>query len=208
MVGRQKHKFFSMIKTRVLNKIKGWPSQLFSRGGKEILLKAIVQAIPTYAMSVFRLPKGLCEDLQRQITNYWWGSSNRSRGIHLDLLAKVLKARYFRHSDFLHCQLASKPSYVWKSIRWGREVIKAGSRWKIGDGKSIRIDTDNWLPRPITFKPLTTMLPRNSVAELMNPDQSWNEPRIRSLFLPIDVEVILRIPLPHVPQSDQLVLAL
>lgn len=86
MVGRQKHKFFSTIKTRVLNKIKGWPSQLFSRGGKEILLKAIVQAIPTYAMSVFRLPKGLCEDLQRQITNYWWGSSNRSRGIHLDIV--------------------------------------------------------------------------------------------------------------------------
>lgn len=176
------------------------------------MLKAIVQAIPTYAMSVFRFPKGLCEDLQRQITNYWWGSSNRSRGIHWiswrvlckpkkdggmgfrdltsfnqallgkigwrimqhpdTLLAKVLKARYFRHSDFLHCQLASKPSYVWKSILWGREVIKAGSRWKIGDGKSIRIDRDNWLPRPITFKPLTTMLPRNSVAELMNPDQS------------------------------------
>lgn len=68
MVGRRKHQFFSMVKTRVLNKIKGWQSQLFSLGGKEILLKAVVQAIPIYAMSVFKLPKGLCEDVHRQIT--------------------------------------------------------------------------------------------------------------------------------------------
>lgn len=39
----------------------------------------------------------------------------------------------------------------------------------------------------------------------MNLDQSWNESLIRSLFMPIDVEVILRIPIPNVPRSDQLV---
>lgn len=31
--------------------------------GKDVLVKAVVQAIPTYSMSVFQLPAGLCKNL-------------------------------------------------------------------------------------------------------------------------------------------------
>lgn len=45
--------------------LQGWKDNFFSVGGKEILIKIIAQAIPTYVMSSFRLPKLLCDDLHK-----------------------------------------------------------------------------------------------------------------------------------------------
>jgi hypothetical protein len=48
-------------------------------GGKEILLKAIVQAIPAYAMSVFNIPKQVCKAICNAIARFWWGGSESQR---------------------------------------------------------------------------------------------------------------------------------
>ena len=45
-------------------------------GGKEILIKAVTQAIPTYTMSCFLFPRGLCEDLGRMGQNFWRGQKD------------------------------------------------------------------------------------------------------------------------------------
>ena len=41
----------------------GCKEKLLAMGGREILIKAVAQAVPTYTVSCFQLPKGLCEDL-------------------------------------------------------------------------------------------------------------------------------------------------
>ena len=58
------------------------------------------------------------------------------------LVAQVYKAKYFSHGDVLNASLGSKPSYAWKSIMQGLEVVKRGSRWRVGNGKLIHIWKD------------------------------------------------------------------
>lgn len=45
----------------------------FFKRGKEILIKVVAQSIPTYTMSVFRLPIGTCEEINRHLARFWWG---------------------------------------------------------------------------------------------------------------------------------------
>ena len=47
-----------------------------------MLLKAVVQAIPTFAMGCFHLPVGLCQDIEMLIQRFWWGQRGDRRKIH------------------------------------------------------------------------------------------------------------------------------
>ena len=67
------------------------------------------------------------------------------------LVHHVLKAHYFPNSDFLHAELGLKPSFAWRSIMVAQDVVKASSRWQVGDGSSVQIWLDKWLPTHSTF---------------------------------------------------------
>jgi hypothetical protein len=53
-----------------------------SQAGKEILLKAVVQAISTYCMSVFLLPVTLCKEINTLMQRFWWGHKENNTKIH------------------------------------------------------------------------------------------------------------------------------
>ena len=59
VVGKNKKASLNYIKERVWAKLQGWKEKLLSQAGREVLLKAVVQAIPTFAMTCFKLPVGL-----------------------------------------------------------------------------------------------------------------------------------------------------
>jgi hypothetical protein len=80
LIGRSKCRAFAGIQGRVQAKLKGWKEKFLSQAGKEILIKAVAQAIPTYSMSVFQLPKKLCNDLNSMMSKFWWGQqTNESK---------------------------------------------------------------------------------------------------------------------------------
>ena len=73
---------FNYIKERVWRKIQEWKEKLLSQAGREILIKAVVQAIPSYTMSCFKLPLGLCLEIESLIRKFWWGQKGDRRKIH------------------------------------------------------------------------------------------------------------------------------
>jgi hypothetical protein len=53
LVGKSRIQAFNGIKEKVWKKLNNWKVKFLSLAGREILLKAVIQAIPTYSMCVF-----------------------------------------------------------------------------------------------------------------------------------------------------------
>nr|GMD12741.1 uncharacterized protein LOC109158536 [Ipomoea batatas] len=52
--------------------MRGWRCVARIFGGLEVLLKNVLQAMPCYAMMVFLLPIGLCNEIETILNKYWW----------------------------------------------------------------------------------------------------------------------------------------
>ena len=82
IVGVDRNDCFQHLVDRVCQRPKGWKKKFLSVQGKEILLKAVAQAIPSYAMSVFKLPKGICKSITDEISSFWWGDGEEKKKMH------------------------------------------------------------------------------------------------------------------------------
>ncbi|XP_075504628.1 uncharacterized protein LOC142542068 [Primulina tabacum] len=83
LIGRRKKMVFSYIKERIWSRIQSWKNKPLSKAGREILIKAVAQAIPSYCMSVFLLPVSIAKEIQRMLNSFWWGSKkDNQRCIH------------------------------------------------------------------------------------------------------------------------------
>lgn len=65
------------------------------------------------------------------------------------LMAKTLKAKYFKRIDFIEAKLGSNPSFVWRSIIWGRQLLHDGLRWRNGNGTQVPIYSRNWIQNAV-----------------------------------------------------------
>lgn len=81
-LSRSKNRDFARIKDKLWKVVQGWKANLFSVGGKEVLIKSVTQAIPTYVMSYFKLPSSFCLELSKIIACFWWGTTETRKRIH------------------------------------------------------------------------------------------------------------------------------
>ncbi|XP_074306449.1 uncharacterized protein LOC141641696 [Silene latifolia] len=79
VVGRSKQVVTKIIRDKLSKKLQGWRGLLLSKAGREVLIKAIAQSIPTYTMSVFKLPANFCDELRAVVSKFWWGSEGGRR---------------------------------------------------------------------------------------------------------------------------------
>ena len=112
---------------------------------------------------------------------------------------KVFKARVFPNCSILEANESKAGSYAWKSILRAREVVKNGMVWRIGDGNSMGIREDKWLPdqcyRKVT-SPLPSIPPDSKVNCLIDTNtREWKADLIKQVFAPQEAEKILSIPL-------------
>jgi hypothetical protein len=117
------------------------------------------------------------------------------------LRAQVLRAKYYPDGDLLNVVLKKGSSFTWQSIMSGLKTFKHGCIWRVGDGSTINVWADQWVPSSPNRQ---VMSPRgncllSTVQEFINPVTGfWDGENL----WPIDVERILQIPLQNHGQPD------
>lgn len=102
------------------------------------------------------------------------------------LIAKLMQARYYPSGSFRDANIGGNPSFIWRSIFEAKQLIEAGSRGKVGNGESINIWLDPWVPASNNARVTTSMVPNLQDAtssSLFKPGtKEWNYELINDIF--------------------------
>ncbi|KAL0402372.1 UNVERIFIED_CONTAM: hypothetical protein Slati_4267100 [Sesamum latifolium] len=199
IAGRSKKELFDGIKERIWQRLNSWSSKKLSQAGRGVLVKSVLQTIPTYTMSSFRLPDLLLKEIEGMMADFFWSKETKSR---INWLAwdKLCKRKVEGGLGFRRLKECSSPSLTWRSIWGARDIFAAGLRWRVGDGKTIPIKRHLWLPRPGTFQLFgrpDTLPDDTKVATLINASHEWDEELIKSEMWPMDADCIPSISPPE-----------
>uniref|UniRef100_A0A2N9G5C3 CCHC-type domain-containing protein n=1 Tax=Fagus sylvatica TaxID=28930 RepID=A0A2N9G5C3_FAGSY len=126
ILGRSKKRAFNEIKDRIWKRLQGWKENLLSQAGREILIKAVVQAIPIYAMSCFKLPAGLCNEICSMANQFWWGKRSGERKIHWVGKHKLIRPKIEGGMGFRDLHLFNKALLArqgWRLLQHPQSLI-------------------------------------------------------------------------------------
>ena len=112
------------------------------------------------------------------------------------LMSQVLKGKYYEGTCFVKAQLGKRPSYAWRSVLEGNDLLVQGLKLAVGNGSSLKVWTDPWLEEDngICRPPLRKQRFFNvelQVSELINyHTRRWSRRKLSELFVPRDMMIL------------------
>uniref|UniRef100_A0A2N9HY11 ABC-2 type transporter transmembrane domain-containing protein n=1 Tax=Fagus sylvatica TaxID=28930 RepID=A0A2N9HY11_FAGSY len=189
-----KTKDFHFLLDKVEFKLKGWRSKSLSWARRTTLIKSVAQALPTYTMSTFEVPTTIWTKIDSATRRFWWNLKTSS-GSHLALkswealcLPHKQGGLGFRKRKEFKMALVSKMAWMVITNRHNScmDLLRSAC-FQVGDGKSINVWKDPWIPWLTGFKPK----PKNQsislnplmVSSLINFNtKSWKTDQLIELF--------------------------
>ena len=127
--------------------------------------------------------KDLCKFNEAMLAKQIWRLTSDTDS----LFYKVFKAKYFPNGNVFEARSATGSS-AWKSILCSKNLIERNARWQIGNGNSIRVFKDAWLPNSNDGRILFhrgVLAPDATVDTLIDPHSGWwNVNLIDQCFFP------------------------
>lgn len=126
------------------------------------------------------------------------------------LPSRVLKGIYFPEDEFLEARKGPRATWMWSSFMEGKEKLKEGALWRIGDGDNVRIWKDAW----VTGIHKQRLVLRNGGSEvsdmrvccLIDSEMwCWKLNMLEGQISAEEVKAIEKIPLPRSNKIDKLV---
>jgi hypothetical protein len=107
------------------------------------------------------------------------------------LCERVLRAKYYPQGDILKAGPKAGCSFTWQSILACLTTFKRGYIWRVGDGESINIWNDPWIPtspnrRVVTPRGFTLL---TKVSQLLDPiSGQWDEELVAQFLISLIFE--------------------
>lgn len=98
-----------------------------------MLIKAVAQAIPTYTMSCFQLPKRLVKDLTGLMSCFWWSSLGGKRGVSWLSWSKLSQPKAMDGLGFRSLEEFNKAflaKQCWRIIPYPNSLVSRVSKAK------------------------------------------------------------------------------
>lgn len=120
-----------------------------------------------------------------------------------------MKANYYLDCSVLDASLGKRPSFAWRSIQGSSDLVKEGLVWRVGNGKTIRICKDRWLPSPTTYmahSPPSILDHNATISRLIDEDTKWwNYAMLEQIFSWEEIISIQSVPISITDKEDVLI---
>ncbi|KAJ0805636.1 putative RNA-directed DNA polymerase [Helianthus annuus] len=104
-----------------------WKSHLLSIGGRVVLIKSVMESLPTYYFSLYKAPKKIISDLEAMIKKFLWGGSGEVKKIHWVAWEKVSCQKKFGGLGLSKLEVTNKSLLA----KWGwRFKTEENKLWK------------------------------------------------------------------------------
>ncbi|XP_026436029.1 uncharacterized protein LOC113333876 [Papaver somniferum] len=117
LIQRNRTETFSHLEEKFHGRLAIWKGKHINQPTRTIMTQSVLDSLASHHLEVFPMPKKLTDRLDSIQMNFWWNKSKKRRG-----------------------------SFIWKGICMGLEIIREHCCWEIGDGKSVSIWDDKWIP--------------------------------------------------------------
>ncbi|XP_060170889.1 uncharacterized protein LOC132601848 [Lycium barbarum] len=70
-IGKKRISYFDGMVSKIIKRLNAWQGNILSCGGRQVLIKSVIQSLPIYIPSAINPPKGTLELMERHIANFF-----------------------------------------------------------------------------------------------------------------------------------------
>ncbi|KAK3227605.1 hypothetical protein Dsin_007467 [Dipteronia sinensis] len=85
--------FWNSLVDKIERRLAPWKRKFLSKGGRLVLIKAVISSLPTYFLSVFKIPVGIALRIEKLQRDFLWGNGVLKRKIHAVSWAEVCRSK-------------------------------------------------------------------------------------------------------------------
>ena len=109
--------FWNPVVDRVEKRLEGWKKAFLSRGGRLTLIQAVLDSLPTYYLSLFRIPSVVAKTLESLMRNFLWEGSGEAHKDHLikwDLVSKSKETGGLEIGNLMAKNISLIGKWLWR----------------------------------------------------------------------------------------------
>ncbi|XP_074301095.1 uncharacterized protein LOC141632448 [Silene latifolia] len=81
--GRVIHHTFAHLEDKINSRLAGWATKRLSLAGRDTLVKSTLTTIANYSMQTAKIPKTVCDSIDRKAHRFLWGGDENKKSVHL-----------------------------------------------------------------------------------------------------------------------------